>query len=98
MSEDVPAPMSAREELLALADVPAIWRRGIGDAIAAIDVLKDKWAKSKRKSERETAAELDRVAQAVFDARQLRAPQSYKEAADAGHCLLAAARAASAKS
>lgn len=73
---------------------PAIWRRGVGETVAAFDLLKNEWIKSPRKDVRACGELLDAVAQAVFDARQSSKPTTYHEAAEAGDRLTDTARAA----
>jgi len=68
-----------------------IWRRGVGDTISAIDTIRKEWAASKSKARREVAAEMDARLQQIFDARLLRRPTTYEEAAEAGDALRGAA-------
>lgn len=73
------------------ADIAAIWRCGVGDAVEAVDVLFREWRASKRKWRRDAASELDPILQAVHDARMLCGPTSYAEALEAGKLLRASA-------
>lgn len=71
----------------------AVWRCAIGDAVGAVDVLKNKWANSRRKHEREAAKELDAVALLIWAAREP-AAGCYDEANANGRALIERVRAA----
>ena len=61
----------------------SVWRCAIGDAVAAIDGLKDDWLTSKRKADREAGARLSDVLSLVWAARDP-APSNYSQANDFG--------------
>lgn len=71
----------------------SIWRCAIGDVVCALDVLKNQWIGSRRKTDREAGAKLSGVLDFVWDARSP-APGSYLEASKLGTPLIKRVRAA----
>ena len=71
----------------------SVWRCAVGDFTGALDVLKNRWEKSRRKHEREAGATLAGVLDLVWAARDP-AAGSYAEAATNGKKLIERVRAA----
>ncbi len=65
----------------------AVWRCAIGDATGALDVLKNRWLKSRRKAERDAGAMLGQYLDLLWAARAP-APRDYAEAYVNGNALI----------
>ncbi|APL94123.1 hypothetical protein [Sphingobium indicum] len=72
-------------------ETQAVWRCAIGDACAAVDVVKNRWLTSRRKHEREAGAELSKLADLLWSVRSP-AAGNYDEASIAGKRLIGLVR------
>ena len=73
-------------------ETQAVWRCAIGDAVTAMDGLKNEWINSRRKAEREAGARLAGHLDNIWPSRWP-APKNYKEANANGRAMIDRARA-----
>jgi len=69
----------------------SVWRCALADAVASLDLLKDRWVKSRRKHERDSGAVLSTLLDIIYAARDP-APDNYQAAVANGKTLLANVR------